>query len=89
MHGFEWVMLVGMGVLSFLMVSNIRYPSFKKIDFKKAHLIKILVYLVLSFSLLYLYPIEAGSAAITAYLIYGLGRAIYTFVIAKYPKNSV
>lgn len=89
MHGFEWVMLIGMGVLSFLMVSNIRYPSFKKIDFKKAHLIKILVYLVLSFSLLYLYPIEAGSAAITAYLIYGLGRAIYTFVIAKYPKNSV
>lgn len=89
MHGFEWVMLLGMGVLSFLMVSNIRYPSFKKIDFKKAHLIKILVYLVLSFSLLYLYPIEAGSAAITAYLIYGLGRAIYTFVIAKYPKNSV
>ena len=89
MHGFEWVMLVGMGVLSFLMVSNIRYPSFKKIDFKKAHLIKILVYLVLSFSLLYLYPIEAGSAAITAYLNYGLGRAIYTFVIAKYPKNSV
>ena len=89
MHGFEWVMLVGMGVLSFLMVSNIRYPSFKKIDFKKAHLIELLVYLVLSFSLLYLYPIEAGSAAITAYLIYGLGRAIYTFVIAKYPKNSV
>ena len=89
MHGFEWVMLFGMAILSFLMVSNIRYPSFKKIDFKKAHLIKILVYLVLSFSLLYLYPIEAGSAAITAYLIYGLGRAIYNYVIAKYPKNSV
>jgi len=89
MHGFEWVMLLGMVILSFLMVSNIRYPSFKKIDFKKAHLIKILVYLVLSFSLLYLYPIEAGSAAITAYLIYGLGRAIYNYIIAKYPKNSV
>ncbi|MBV5278108.1 MAG: CDP-diacylglycerol--serine O-phosphatidyltransferase [Campylobacteraceae bacterium] len=88
-HGFESVFLIGMGFLSFLMVSNFRYPSFKKIDFKKANLIKILVYLVLSFSLLYLYPIEAGAAAITAYLFYGLVRGIYNFFIAKFHKNSV
>lgn len=88
-HGFEWVFLIGIGFLSFLMVSNFRYPSFKKIDFKKANLIKILVYLVLSFSLLYLYPIEAGATAITAYLFYGLLRGIYNFFIAKFHKNSV
>jgi len=89
MQGFEWVMLVGLGVLSFLMVSNIRYPSFKKIDLQKGHLIKILVYLVIIFSLLYLYPIELGTLLITAYLAYGLVRGIYNFVVAKFHKNLV
>ena len=89
MHGLEWTTLIGLGILSFLMVSNIRYPSFKKIDFKKANLIKILVYLVLSFSILYLFPIEAGTLLVTAYLLYGLGRGIYNFAIAKYHKNLV
>jgi len=89
MQGFEALMLFGLAVLSFLMVSNIRYPSFKKIDFKKANLIKILVYMVISFSLLYLYPIEVGTFLITLYLMYGLVRGIYNFVVAKYHKNLV
>ncbi|MBP1680087.1 MAG: CDP-diacylglycerol--serine O-phosphatidyltransferase [Proteobacteria bacterium] len=89
MHGFEWIMLVGLGVLSFLMVSNIRYPSFKKIDMQKGHLIKILVYLIILFSLLYLYPIEVGTFLITAYLGYGLIRGIYNFIVAKFHKNLV
>lgn len=89
MQGFEALMLFGLAVLSFLMVSNIRYPSFKKIDFKKANLIKILVYMVISFSLLYLYPIEVGTFLITLYLMYGLVRGVYNFVVAKYHKNLV
>ncbi len=89
MQGLEWIMLVGLGVLSFLMVSNIRYPSFKKIDMQKGHLIKILVYLIILFSLLYLYPIEVGTFLITAYLGYGLIRGIYNFIIAKFHKNLV
>ena len=89
LKGIEWGLLVGSGLLSFLMVSNIRYPSFKKIDLKKAHLIKILVYLIIVFSLLYVYPIEVGTALITAYLVYGLVRGIYTFFVAKFHKNLV
>jgi CDP-diacylglycerol---serine O-phosphatidyltransferase len=89
MHGFEWIMMIGLGVLSFLMVSNIRYPSFKKIDMHKGHIIKILVYLVIIFSLLYLYPIEVGTLLITAYLSYGLIRGIYNFIVAKFHKNLV
>ncbi len=87
LQGFEWMMLVGLGTLSFLMVSNIRYPSFKKVDFKKANVIRILIYLVLFFSCLYFYPIEVGAFLVTAYLCYGLGRAIYNVFIAKYHKN--
>jgi len=87
MQGFESLMLFGLGILSFLMVSNFRYPSFKKIDFKKANLIKILVYMVISFSVLYLYPIEVGTLLCTLYLMYGLVRGVYNFVVAKYHKN--
>jgi len=87
--GLEWVMMVALGVLSCLMVSNIRYPSFKKIDMKKGNVVKILVYLVIFFSFLYLYPIEVGALLVSAYLIYGIGRAIYKVFIAKYAKNSV
>ncbi|KHG33784.1 MULTISPECIES: CDP-diacylglycerol--serine O-phosphatidyltransferase [Sulfurospirillum] len=86
-HGYESLMLFGLGGLSCLMVSNIRYPSFKKIDLKKGHLIKTLVYLVATFSLLYLYPIEVGTLLISLYLVYGLLRGVYTFIVAKYYKN--
>ncbi len=85
--GLEWLLLIGLGLISFLMVSNIRYPSFKKIDLQKGHIIKILVYLVILFSFLYLYPIEAGTALVTSYLLYGLGRGVYTFVVAKWYRN--
>ena len=87
MQGFEWLLLIGLGLLSFLMVSNIRYPSFKKVDLQKGHIIKILVYLLVAFSLLYLYPIEFGSFLFSAYLFYGLVRGLYNFIVAKSHKN--
>jgi len=85
MHGLEVAMLLSLGVLSFLMVSNIRYPSFKKIDMKKANITKVLVILIVIFSLLYLYPIESTTFLITGYLLYGLFRGVYT--IAKKKKT--
>jgi len=84
MHGLEIVMLIGLGVLSFLMVSNIRYPSFKKVDMKKANITKVLVILIVLFSILYLYPVESTTILITGYLLYGLFRGVYT--IAKKKK---
>ena len=84
MHGLEIAMLLSLGVLSFLMVSNIRYPSFKKIDMKKANITKVLVALITIFSLLYLYPVESTTILITGYLLYGILRWAYT--IAKKRK---
>ncbi len=86
--GFELLMVVCMVFLSFLMVSNVRYPSFKKIDLEKSNVIKILIFLVICFSMTYLYPTETVALAITSYLIYGLARAIYTLVLAKTKKNK-
>ncbi len=88
MQGWEWVLLVGHGVLAFLMVSNIRYPSFKKFDLKKEHRMKVFVYLTIVFSMVYLYPIESAAFFVTLYVAYGLVREGYVFFVAKWKKNK-
>lgn len=81
----EWFLLILQAVLSVLMVSNIRYPSFKKIDLKQANFLKILIILTIICSLLYIYPIEVPAALMTIYVFYGIVRFIYMF-IKKNPK---
>lgn len=83
LRGFEWFYIFMQFVLAILMVSNIRYPSFKKINFSQAHVMRILVILVVVFSVLYLYPFESATIVMSAYVIYGLVRAGIMFV-----KNS-
>lgn len=63
-----------------LMVSNIRYPSFKKIDLQKANFIKVLVALVISASLIFICPIESLAVLIGGYLIFGVSRASIYFI---------
>ena len=75
----EWIYVLLQGVLAVLMVSNIRYPSFKKINLKQTHVIRILVALVLVFSILYLYPIESGTIIMSVYVFYGIIRAAFMF----------
>ncbi len=87
-RNFDFIIVLGVIILSFLMVSNIRYPSFKKIDLEKQNLLKVLIYLIMVFSIIYIYPIESVTVIITIYLFYGLSRAIYNFWIAKYKKNQ-
>ena len=67
-------------VVAVLMVSNIRYPSFKKIDLEKSNFIKVLVGLVVSASLVFIYPVESMSIIIGLYLIFGLVRATIFFI---------
>ncbi|MBS9778930.1 MAG: CDP-diacylglycerol--serine O-phosphatidyltransferase [Campylobacteraceae bacterium] len=87
-QGCEFAVVLCQIALSFLMVSNIRYPSFKKVDFKKSNVFKILIYFVVCFSVIYLFPAESVALIITAYLFYGLGRAFYNLINAK-TKNKI
>lgn len=66
--------------VSVLMVSNIRYPSFKKIDLEKSSFIKVLVALVVTASLIFIYPVESLSLFIGGYLLFGFFRASIYFV---------
>ncbi len=70
-------MMIVMMAVSLLMVSNIRYPSFKKIDGFRVHYMRALVVIALSASLLVLHPIEGLALLFSLYLLYGPIRAIY------------
>lgn len=80
--------IVSMAVLSFLMVSNIRYPSFKKIDLRNQHFKKVLVLLVVVCSLIYLQPIEVCAFFVGVYVFYGICRVLCRILIAKFKSNQ-
>lgn len=75
----EWkVMILPLGVvLSILMVSNIRYPSFKKINFKSFHFLRFLVLVIGMAMGVFLYPIEGMALLGAGYLLYGPLRASF------------
>ena len=75
LQGFEWFYVLLQSVLAVLMVSNIRYPSFKKMNLKQTHVMRILVVLVVAFSMLYLYPFESATIVMSVYTLYGIIRA--------------
>lgn len=79
--------LVAVGVISVLMVSNVRFPSFKKINLKKMNFYKVLIVLVIIFSLLYIRPLELTAVLTSGYILYGIVRAIYYFYDRKIRKK--
>lgn len=72
-------LLIATLFVAVLMVSNIRYPSFKKIDLQKSNFIKVLVALVVSASLIFIYPTESLAILISGYLLFGVIRAMVYF----------
>ncbi|MCF6200856.1 MAG: CDP-diacylglycerol--serine O-phosphatidyltransferase, partial [Hydrogenimonas sp.] len=87
-EGLKIVLMVAVLILSLLMVSNIRYPSFKKIDLQKPALTKTLIALIIVSSLIYLYPVEGFALLITLYIIWGVARAVKTLSERRFRKGS-
>jgi CDP-diacylglycerol--serine O-phosphatidyltransferase len=63
-------------LISVLMVSNIRYPSFKKVDLSPKHTMKLFVVILSTLCAIFMYPIEGFTIIFTLYILYGLIRAI-------------
>ncbi|MBL0708338.1 MAG: CDP-diacylglycerol--serine O-phosphatidyltransferase [Sulfurimonas sp.] len=61
--------------VSILMVSNIRYPSFKKVDFSPKHAMKSFIFILAALLLVYMYPIEGFALLAVLYILYGVLRA--------------
>ncbi|UFS62027.1 CDP-diacylglycerol--serine O-phosphatidyltransferase [Sulfurimonas sp. HSL-3221] len=76
---YGWIILAGALVTALLMVSNIRYPSFKKIDMHAMHVKRVLVALLVAASLIFLFPIEGVALMFTIYILYGPLRATWFF----------
>lgn len=64
-------------LLAVLMVSNIRYPSFKKINFKTFHFMRFLSLVIVIALVVFIYPIEGMAILAVSYLLYGPLRATY------------
>ena len=76
------LLFLALGV-AILMVSNFRYPSFKKVQLDKPMVFKTMILLVLIASLLYLFSAEGFAIIILAYTLYGPLRALRTLSIRK------
>jgi CDP-diacylglycerol--serine O-phosphatidyltransferase len=74
---FGVILLIASLLASILMVSNIRYNSFKKISLDRKNNLKILILLLIVLSLLYLFPLEGVTIVITVYILSGVVRAAY------------
>ncbi|MDO4673676.1 CDP-diacylglycerol--serine O-phosphatidyltransferase [Campylobacter sp.] len=75
-------------ILGILMVSNIRYPSFKKINFNRSSVLKVLIFLMIAFSFLYLYPLESVVLSASFYVLYGILRFLFTLFLPR-KKNKI
>ena len=70
-------LLIGALGLGILMVSNVRFPSFKKIDVQKNAKLKVLIFIIILASFLYLYPIWTLAITLGSYTTYGVSRAVF------------
>ncbi|MCO4846181.1 MAG: CDP-diacylglycerol--serine O-phosphatidyltransferase [Sulfurovum sp.] len=69
--------------IAVLMVSNFRYPSFKKVKLDKPMVFKTMIILMLTASLLYLFSAEGFAIIILGYTLYGPLRALRTLNVRK------
>lgn len=69
------LLFLALGV-AILMVSNFRYPSFKKVELDRPLVFKTMIVLVLATSLLYLFSAEGFAIIILAYTLYGPIRSL-------------
>jgi len=78
-ESYGWIMLIGGMLTALLMVSNIRYPSFKKVDMHARHAKRLLVLFLVAASFIFLYPIEVTALFFSLYILYGPVRAAWFF----------
>jgi CDP-diacylglycerol--serine O-phosphatidyltransferase len=76
------LLFLALGV-AILMVSNFRYPSFKKVELDKPMVFRTMIILVMVASLLYLFSAEGFALIIFAYVLYGPLRALRTINLRK------
>lgn len=76
-------LIIASFAVSMLMVSNIRYASFKKMQLSRQALMKIFVLVLVVLAVMFVYFLETLTAIITFFVLSGIARAIYNLTIFK------
>jgi len=81
------LLFLALGV-AILMVSNFRYPSFKKVKLDKPMVFKTMIIAVILASLLYLFSAEGFALIILGYVLYGPLRALRTLNSRRFSTTK-
>lgn len=68
---YKLLILISALIVAVLMVSNIRYPSFKKVDMDKKHMRRVFVAIVAVAMIVFIYPTEGFALFFILYILYG------------------
>lgn len=82
-NGWGYLILCCVLCVGILMVSNIRYPSFKKMQWN----LKTFIVLLILFGILLYRPIEGLGVLMSAYVLYGLSRWIFLLSKIVFKRN--
>ena len=82
------LILIAALILSFLMVSNIRYPSFKKVDTSAKNTMRLFVAVLFVALVIFIYPTEGILLFFVLYILYGAIRAFVLFFKQLMKKSS-
>jgi len=88
LHDWALSLLVASLPVTLLMVSNIRYPSFKTVHLDRPIVYKTLILLMLVASLLYLFSAEGLAVLVWGYIFYGPIRAVRTMSLRTFYRKS-
>jgi CDP-diacylglycerol--serine O-phosphatidyltransferase len=77
----SWVLLPVMLVISFLMVSNVRFPSFKKLDWTARAKTRGFILIIILGAVIFRYPQYSFPAIFLGYVVYSLFR--HAFLLKK------
>ncbi len=87
LNSWSILLLIASLPIALLMVSNIRYPSFKTVQLDRPIVYKTLVLLLLVASLLYLFSAEGLAILVWGYILYGPIRAVRTMEKRKFGRK--
>lgn len=73
-QAWSWVLLPVMLIISFLMVSNVRFPSFKKLDWTARAKTRGFILIIILGAVIFRYPQYTFPAIFFGYLVYSLFR---------------
>jgi CDP-diacylglycerol--serine O-phosphatidyltransferase len=88
LHHWALGLLIAAFPVSLLMVSNIRYPSFKTVYLDRPIVNKTLIALMLVASLLYLFSAEGFAVLVWGYILYGPIRAVRAMSLRRFYRKS-